>query len=381
METLIVKLFAGTISEKELKKLRDLLNNPENQKLFEDYVRDYHDLNLATLKHEIDFSYKKVLKQIESQEKPAKRLIPVWAKYAAAASVALIISFGVLFNTFDDDTLKTTPANVNNIEYGTNKATLTLEDGSEIILKKGTTYQSKNIKSTGDKIVYNALKEKPKDIEYNYLTIPRGGEFFIELSDGTKVWLNSESQLKYPVTFIDEQPRLVELVYGEAYFEVSPSVKHNGSVFKVLNNAQEIEVLGTKFNIKANIDDTYIYTTLVEGKVSINTSTEKQILKPSEQSMLNVEKHNIEIAEVNVNVEIAWIKGDFIFQGKPLKEIMKVLSRWYDVDVEFQNKSLEDMRFVGELSKYQNLEDILLLIKNSNNINAYEIENKKIILK
>ena len=170
-------------------------------------------------------------------------------------------------------------------------------------------------------------------------------------------------------------------MYGEAYFEVSPSTRHNGTNFKVLNSAQEVEVLGTKFNIKANIDETHIYTTLVEGKVAINTTTVKQILAPNEQSVLDVINHNIDIAEVDVKGVIAWINGDFVFQNEPLLEIMKVLSRWYDVDVEFQNKSLEDIEFVGELSKYQNLEDILLLIKNTKDINDYEIKNKKILLK
>lgn len=380
MKTLIVKLLTETITDEELEKLSELLNDSENQEVFEAYIRDYHDLNLAALKNDVDFSYKKVLNQIKKREKPVKNLNSNWIKYAVAASIIILISLGILFKE-EEGALIAVPVNTNSIESGTNKATLTLEDGSEIVLEEGKTYKTENVNSTGDKIVYNNLESKTTQMAYNYLTIPRGGEFFIKLSDGTQVWLNSESQLKYPVDFIEGQTRQVELIYGEAYFEVSPSTNHKGSKFKVFNKAQEVEVLGTKFNIKANNDDVHIYTTLVEGKVAVNTTTTKQILKPNEQSKLNVERNNIEIIDVDVKIETAWIKGDFIFQNTSLKEIMKVLSRWYDVDVEFENKSLEEMRFVGELSKYQNLEDILLLIKNSNNINDYEIDNKKVILK
>ena len=380
MEALISKLLTGIITDEELRELRELLNDLNNQKTLEAYVRDYHDLNLATLKNDINLSYEDVLKQIDNREKPVQKIIPIWIKYAVAASVVLLISFGVLFNK-ENDTLDITPINAGNIEFGTNKATLTLEDGNEVVLEKGTTYQTQNANSNGDKIVYNVVENKQDTIAYNYLTIPRGGEFFIELSDGTKIWLNSESKLKYPITFVEGETRQVELIYGEAYFEVSPSTRHNGSNFKVLNNAQEVEVLGTKFNVKANLDETHVYTTLVEGKVSINTATVKQVLTPNEQSKLDVVSHNINITEVDVKGVIAWIKGDFVFQNEPLLEIMKVLSRWYNVDVEFQNKSLEEIKFVGELSKYQNLEDILLLIKNTKDINDYEIKNKKIILK
>ena len=380
MEALISKLLTGIITDEELRELRELLNDENNQETLEAYIRDSYDLNLATLKNDVDYSYKKVLKQIDNREKPVKKLIPNWIKYAVAASVVLLISIGVLFNK-EEGSLDVIQTNASHIEFGTNKATLTLEDGKEVVLEKGTTYQTQNANSNGDKIVYNVAENKTDTIAYNYLTIPRGGEFFIELSDGTQIWLNSESQLKYPVTFINGETRQVELMYGEAYFEVSPSTRHNGSNFKVLNNAQEVEVLGTKFNIKANIDETHIYTTLVEGKVAINTTTVKQILAQNEQSKLDVVSHKINVAEVDVNGVIAWIKGDFAFQNESLLEIMKVLSRWYDVDFEFQNKSLEDMKFVGEISKYQNLEDILLLIKNTKDINDYEIKNKKNIVK
>ena len=156
------------------------------------------------------------------------------------------------------------------ITTGSDKAVLTLEDGSNIELEKGKAFKTNVVNSNGEKLVYN--KTNQTKITYNYLTIPRGGQYFVKLSDGTEVWLNSESQLKFPVAFIKGQTREVTLVYGEAYFAVSPSTNHNGATFKVMNQGQEVEVLGTEFNIKAYKDEINIYTTLVEGKVTVSNA-------------------------------------------------------------------------------------------------------------
>jgi len=170
------------------------------------------------------------------------------------------------------------------------------------------------------------------------------------------------------------------IVYGEAYFEVSPSSEHEGAKFKVLNQSQEIEVLGTKFNLKAYEDDSNIYTTLVEGKVSVSSENANRMLAPNEQASLNRNDHVMTIATVNAYHEIAWKNGIFSFRGKPLKDIMKVLSRWYDVEIIIENKKLESVKFKGTLSKRQSIEEILSIMK-SNTINNYEINGKSIILK
>jgi ferric-dicitrate binding protein FerR (iron transport regulator) len=201
------------------------------------------------------------------------------------------------------------------------------------------------------------------------------------LSDGTKVWLNSETQLKYPVSFTDSESRQVELVYGEAYFEVSPSTEHKGADFKVFHDHQEVQVLGTEFNIKAYKDETNIYTTLVEGKVAVNYNGNNQILAPNQQSNLNTENNNITMAMVDVYRETSWTQGVFIFKKKPLKKIMEVLSRWYDMEVVFENKELENVIFSGTFNKKHSIEDILTAIKNTKFINNYEINNKTIVIK
>lgn len=303
--------------------------------------------------------------------------------YSAAASIIILMTVGYFItNQTNSGPQKVLPVAVINdtIHAGTDKATLELEDGSVVTLEKGKPFNNNNLNSNGEKIVINQNEVPKKEMVYNYLTIPRGGQFFIQLSDNTKVWLNSESQLKFPVAFIEGETRKVELIYGEAYFEVSSSKNHNGSKFKVLNKNQEIEVFGTEFNVKAYNDENFIYTTLVEGKVAVSNGISKQNLIPNEQSILNIKDKDFKIVSVNVDSEISWKRGIFMFRDKPLIDVMKVISRWYDVDIIIENKKLEDINFKGVLGKDQNLEELLFSIKNSSVINNYEIHDRKIIL-
>jgi len=247
-------------------------------------------------------------------------------------------------------------------------------------LQKGLDYADENVSSNGEELVYENSDKSEAKLVYNYLTIPRGGQFFLKLSDDTRVWLNAESQLKFPVNFKKGETREVKLVYGEAYFEVSDSALHDGSKFKVISDRQYVEVLGTRFNIKAYKDEAQIYTTLVEGKVMVNTSSQKQILLPNQQVILDAESKLNSVYPVDVNSVISWKNGIFKFKETPLKDIMKVLSRWYDMDVVFENKSLETVKFKGVLDREQSIEEILSAIK-SVSINNYEINNNTVIIR
>ncbi len=310
-----------------------------------------------------------------------RRLTKGYYKYAAVAVVVISIAANFILNETPANITQPEIVNNNTIQIGTDKAILTLEDGSVVALEKGNNYQTQNANSNGEELIYKVNNAHSKQTVYNYLTIPRGGQFFIKLSDGTQVWLNSESQLKFPVSFIEGETREVELVYGEAYFDVSPSTEHKGSTFKVVNKYQEIEVLGTEFNMKAYKDDANIYTTLVEGKVSINAASTNKILKPSQQANLNLNNSAMEVSTVDTYNETSWKDGVFSFRRKSLEEIMKVLSRWYDMDVEFANQDLKSAGFNGVLGKDQNLKDILNSIKNFKVIEDYEIIDKTVFLK
>jgi ferric-dicitrate binding protein FerR (iron transport regulator) len=379
IEKILVKFLMNTANIDDLEMLTEWLKKEENNDLFESYVKINYAMDLNMNEFDSKSAKKEYLRKIREDKRMFYKLKRSKVfKYAAAAILVLGMSY-----FFQLTILKTsTPLLVNsNIEIGTDKAILTLNDGSELALEKGKSTQTKNANSDGKQIVYKTQEQKSTEIAYNNLTIPRGGQFVITLSDGTKVWLNSESQLKYPVSFIDGKPRRVELVYGEAYFDVSPSTDHKGSSFTVFNTSQEIEVLGTEFNIKAYRDETNMYTTLIEGKVSVKASESSQVLKPNQQATLDLVKNSITISKVNVRDEISWKNGVFSFKRMPLKDIMKVLSRWYDIDVEFVNPELKDVGFNGVLGKDQKIEEILKIIKNYGIIKNYEINNKTILLK
>ncbi|AUP80519.1 FecR family protein [Flavivirga eckloniae] len=377
LEPLIIKYLEGNLTHEETEHLKELLEKDENKALFKEFVHLKHLINSKTT-----FNYEKELNQFKAKANSKGVKLRSVLKYAAA--ILIFISGGYFFLKKDKLNEKNIPVIVTNntIQTGTDKAVLTLANGSNIELKTGQEYKTEKIISDGKEITYLPTKQvAKKEIAYNTLTVPRGGQFFVKLSDNTKVWLNSESQIKYPETFIDGATRQVELIYGEAYFEVSPSTAHRGSKFKVLNQTQEIEVLGTEFNLKAYKDETHVYTTLVEGKVAINLSNKNEMLAPGEQSNLDIINNDISIYNVDVNNEVSWKFGYFGFEDKPLKDIMKVLSRWYDIDVVFENKALENILFFGKLKKGQSIENILNAIKSSSSINSYEINNKTVIIK
>ena len=341
--------------------------NPEENKLLLNYYESFQnsaewDESLGA-KEEIENRMLIRLQNALKSEEP--EIIPIRPFYsntffkitAVAASVMLLISITLLFNKNNTAEINTPTVATKDIVIGSDKATLTLEDGSVVALEKGKAYTTGNVSSNGEKLVYNS-KNQNQAIANNFLTIPRGGQFFVQLADSTKVWLNSESQLKYPVAFVDGETRQVELLYGEAYFEVSPSTKHKGSKFKVKTQMQNVEVIGTQFNIKAYKDETTIYTTLVEGKVAINNAKRREILAPSQQSKISLSNSDITISIVDVYNETSWRKGLFVFKGMPLKDISKVLSRWYDVDIEFADPALGNVKFNGVLNKNQKLEEI-----------------------
>lgn len=387
---LISQYTSQEISKAEFNELQDWLNeSAENQKLFSEFLLVYKKSRKISFVAQInkDKAWQNIVSKLETPLETAVKVIPLrnsWLKYAAA-----IVGFGILTTTYfykdklfvseKQQLIAESPKN--QIEIGSDKATLTLEDGSVVALQEGKSFQTKNANSNGKEIVYSSTSKQQNKTVYNFLSIPRGGQFFIKLSDGTQVWLNSESQLKFPVAFESGKARQVELVYGEAYFDVSPSTNHKGAKFQVLNKSQKIEVLGTEFNIKAYRDEDNISTTLVEGKVAVSFAKSKLQLLPNQQLNFNKNTNSSEINTVDVYNEIAWKDGVFSFRRKSLEEIMKVLSRWYDLDVQFENPNLKKIGFNGTLSKDQKIEDILKSIKSYGVISDFKINNKTVILK
>ena len=301
----------------------------------------------------------------------------------AVASVAASILFMIYFQFSapnNPEEIKN-EQQVQSIVPGSNKAILILADGSEYDLTTGNksiiTTDGTEIKNTGNQLEYIGTAGQNADIKYNTLKIPRGGEYFLILSDSTKVWLNSETTLRFPVQFAADD-RNVELT-GEAYFEVS---KNEKKPFVVSSGNHLVKVLGTQFNISSYADNPNIYTTLAEGKVEVSSISNPEVtlmLRPSEQSILNSNNNQIQKRTIDVNQYVAWKDGRFVFRDQTLEEIMRTLSKWYDVQVVFSNEADKQLMFTGNLERYADFGDILAKIEKTNEVN-FSINNNTITI-
>ncbi|TQO39544.1 FecR family protein [Arenibacter algicola] len=384
IEKIIVKFLNKEANHSELEKLEELLQNDEGMHVFNSFVKTQYLSTLSMTEYDLNNAKESIKSRLRKSERAKK--INIYKRMSVAASVVLVLGMAsyLLYNT----SMVNRPVGKQQphlIVTGTDKAILTLENGDEVALVKGKKFQTGKVSSNGEELVY-VDKERSDAIvgeqSYNFLTIPRGGQFFVKLSDGTEVWLNSETKLKYPVVFKDGMTREVELLYGEAYFKVSPSTAHKGAAFHVLTKSQEIDVLGTEFNVRAYNNDQIMATTLVEGKIRIKRGKIIETLKPNQQAKINHNSDNIDIGEIDVSQEISWINGLFFFNEKPLEEIMIVLSRWYDTEVVFENAKQKYFVFTGILERTESVDDILELIgATSEGQLQFEINDKTIIIK
>ena len=384
IEKTIVKFLNQEANRSELEALENLLKTEEGTKIFNGLVKTQYLSTLSMTEYDVNKAKESIKDRLKKGQR--RNRANLYRKMTVAASVILMLgmAFYLLYNTSEANgpVVKQQP---HLIVAGTDKAILTLENGDEVALEKGKKFQTGKVRSNGEELVYTDNRQSDVAINeesYNYLTIPRGGQFFVKLSDGTEVWLNSETKLKYPVAFKDGFARKVELIYGEAYFKVSPSTAHKGAAFHVLAKSQEIDVLGTEFNIRAYNNDQIMATTLVEGKIRIKKGEVRETLIPNQQARISHDSDKMDIREVDVSQEISWINDLFSFNEKPLEDIMTILSRWYDTEVVFANAKQKKFVFTGILERTEAVEDILQLIEaTSEGQMNIEINAKTIIIK
>lgn len=269
----------------------------------------------------------------------------------------------------------------NVMQPGTLKAVLMMADGKEVVLEQGQNLnillnERVRVATSNRGIVYEEHGKGVVTEEYNKLTTPIGGEYSLVLSDGTKVFLNADSELKYPVEFSDGK-RIVDLK-GEAYFEV-----HKDSLrpFVVRMNGSEVTVLGTSFNVNTYGDDGQIYTTLVNGAVRVSSvkNGQAEVLKPGMQSVMDVQSGQLTVREVDVEPYVAWREGRFVFRAMTLDLIMRQLQRWYDFEVFYQNPELKDYEFRGVIKRDMDLDKVLSVIKVTTNVD-FEVKGKVITI-
>lgn len=320
-----------------------------------------------------------VLASIIAKQQPATRVhrIRYWS---AAAAAVLLVGLTALF-IYNKHAVKAPVAKykapVHKVKPGGNKAVLTLADGTEITLDStgnGAIANQGNmqvIKLDSGQLAYN-MGKGPKDgiVSYNTLTTPRGGQFQIILPDGTKVWLNAASSLRYPTAFTGKE-RNVQLT-GEAYFEVA---KKNGMPFTVGVKDMQVRVLGTHFNIMAYQDESAIRTTLLEGAVRVQHGTKEMQLSPGQQAQLRSSGEMALLKNVDLEETVAWKNGYFQFERESLVGVMRQISRWYDAEISYEGK-VPDREFGGKIERSSSIDEVLKILELSNV--HFRIEDKKI---
>ncbi len=345
-----------------------------------------HEVKLKESEEQFALLKQRISSSATFQVKPESHGYPLYMKLAFAASLFIIGTFGVLIYQGQRNAalIKAGRLIKNDIKPGGYKAYLTLSNGKKISLTNaanGAIAKQSGIvitKTSDGKLIYTVsdLSNNTSASEYNTIETPRGGQYQVRLPDGTNVWLNAASSLKYPVNFVTKNERRVELD-GEGYFEVAKDKAHP---FIVKAAQQEVKVLGTNFNVKAYNDEPNISTTLLEGSVLVNDLSlgQQELLRPGQQSNVFVNSTPIDVSNVNPSEVLAWKSGYFIFDNQDIISIMKVISRWYNVDVEY-NSFNKDERFGGTFSRSANLSEILHNLELLGKIH-FKIEGRRVII-
>lgn len=336
----------------------------------------------------------RVFESIHEDKVVAIRPRRTWKMSAAAAILVLfVVGVYLMFSSRSTkhELVKAIPAPTevrykNDIEPGGNKAVLRLADGSTIVLdsaSNGIISRQGNIKVQkldNGLLAYtvNGRQVTENDeVSFNTISTPRGGQYQVTLSDGTKVWLNAASSIRFPIVFTGSERKVK--ITGEAYFEVA---KNKNKPFKVEANSSEIEVLGTHFNVNAYDDEASIKTTLLEGRVKISVpgsgqSQASKILRPGQQAGIN-KQGKIDVTD-NADTEevMAWKNGYFQFKSDDLKTILRQISRWYDVDIEYRGNV--NLHFTGQLTMNENVSKVFEKLELTGEVH-FEIDGKKIIV-
>jgi len=387
---LTLRAASGSITPEEQDELDAYLDAaPDNRIRFEERInRQRVTLGLqgweAAEKME-DESWSRISRKMAGNDQATRRVIFLRRAYAIAATVILAIAGAWLLwmnrHHPSDQAMPAVFTTHHDILPGGNKATLTLSNGRQIVLddasagvlaEQGT---AKVIKKDSGQLSYTLLNEKPRKasvLSYNTLTTPKSGTFMVVLPDGSKVWLNSASSLRYPTSFEGQAGREV-LLTGEAYFEVA---KRSGQPFKVKLGNVTVDVLGTNFDVMAYDDEPAVKTTLLDGAVSVKHGDKRVLLKPGEQVLLGP-LETMKVAKVDADVAVAWKNGFFNFDHADLTAVMRQLARWYDVTVEYNGKILPQ-QISGKIQRSLSLSRILKGLENDQR--HFAIEDKKIIV-
>lgn len=373
---LIAKYLSEEISEEEQVELTRWRNESAgNEQLFQEICRE-ENIKRNMQKRQAfstEAGWVGVQKKIQ-HHRFRYRLLNV-CKYAAIFILPLAIATAILYKSGNEhDAISHV---TEQILPGSKKAVLILDNGETIDLKSTSGVELKEkdgtiIQVDSTTLNYQQTPDRKSDkLAYNKVNVPRGGEYQLTLSDGSKVQLNSMSSIRFPVQFAKDC-RLVELE-GEAYFEVSKT----GQPFIVKTKGMNIEVLGTTFNISAYANEEY-QTTLVNGSVRVQTEDgSNRILKPSEQACITPGSNQINVRNVDTAFYTSWIHGKINFKDQRLEDIMKTLARWYDMEVIYENEATKDLRFGCYINRYNEITPLVNLLEQTGRV-TITVEGKTI---
>ncbi|MDR6785532.1 transmembrane sensor [Pedobacter africanus] len=301
----------------------------------------------------------------------------LWIRIAGMAAAIVFVLLGVYF--FYENNEKDTSLLVQDVGPGKIGATLTLANGKKIRLSgvvKGELAKEAGVtihKTADGQLVYEVSGSVSMANKINTLSTAKGETYQVRLPDGSLVYLNAASSLTYATSLIENGKRIVKL-QGEGYFEIAKDKKHP---FIVKTNQQEVEVLGTHFNVNCYSNEPETRTTLVEGSVKVSNGNSARLLKPDQQSISN--GNTINVKNVNAEDEISWKDGVFLFQDETLASIMRRIARWYDVDVTFADGVDKNQLFGGGVSRYSNVSVVLEMLESTKSIH-FKIEGRRILV-
>ncbi|MBS7198928.1 MAG: DUF4974 domain-containing protein [Bacteroidales bacterium] len=364
-EDWLIAFLSGELDEREEENVRVWLEaSQENRNAYESLMKDY--LRIRWVQEDVHIREEQAKKIIFSSLKKKRNLTPY---YGVAASIAVLLIVTLFFFIREDKQVVSEKLVVSEIKPIQSKAMLVLSTGEQIQLTKSTQKIQEQDGSVLkiDSVMgvqYDALStqrvEKPI---YNKIVVPRGGEYFVTLSEGTKVWLDADSELEYPVFFSGDF-REVKLK-GNAYFCVT---KKNDKPFVVRAGEFSLKVYGTEFNVNA-YDLQNIETVLVNGSIGFkaNIGTPERMMAPNELAVSDSRTGQSEIHQVDIYPYIAWKNQNIVFVNERLESIMEKMARWYDVTVFFQDESLKDLRFDCNMRRYADIRDLFFFLEKTSN--------------
>lgn len=309
------------------------------------------------------------------------RKITRWKSLTAAAMVIIGLSVAaLLYSPASDTPLMPQPVSPEtSLPAHSTSAVLILPSGEEMILDGSKARHITDNHTTVAHLEKNGLRYTTPDtgchqLTYHTLRIPRGGEFFLTLNDGSRIWLNADSKIRFPVSFPEHERKI--FIEGEAYLEVA----HNAAApFRVVMPCSEVTVLGTRFNLTTYPEETHSRITLAEGSIRVHTANNGQqtTLTPGEQAVIGNTDGQLSKRKVDPDLYCSWHEGRITFKNNSLEEILRRLARWYDIEIDWQNESLKKMTFSGELKKYDNIKKLLGMISRTQDV-KFIVGEKKI---